>query len=300
MFKIVGDDLPEVATLGLNLAPTIRVFDGEEPYELPPIAKISAFGGRNAPSNSEEIPLSNPDYAGYLFVVTPGFEFSELTSLSSSTWTFSGAANPLAANLGSYWIYNNKIYILAELKQLGIADGLTVSAIASANIGVPDTNQNFLIDLTEWGDVTVNQVLVNEILFTPAANPSSPQTKEFKVAGSTLTLYADTATTPNNFAIAQVFVEKEIGAPVAPSARVAVFDFSAEEVFYLDAISYLGTAFAPPQNAWNPLYGEFFWREPQATLFMNPLTPLSPKRSITDVAPAKSDIGSITYPSRGV
>lgn len=299
MFKLIGDDLPEIPTLDLNLAPAIRVFDGEEPYSLPPLVRFSPFAGRGTPDNAEEISLENPDYAGYLFVVTPGFEIHSISSLSSSSWDFASASRPLNAGLGNFWVYNNSIYILGELGQLGIADDLTVKAVASANIGIANASRNFLIDLTAWGSVTISQVLVNDILFTPAVNPLSPQTKEFKVTGSTLTLYCDAATSPVNFAIAQIVVEKQIAAPIAPSASIAIFDFSDQDAFYLDAISYLGISFAPPQNAWAPLPGEFFWKEPRATLFMNPSQRLTPKRSIFDVEPGIQAIGFLTYPAGG-
>ena len=288
MFILVGNALPDRSSPRARATPIFRVYKAG-PKKLPPLFIVRARASL-IEDDDIDVPMPAPSDVGVYAIASVLFDITKILRVSASFGALSILNTPVSAGSFSTWSSGRQIHALLPKEFCTPGASMTLQGISSSFLPIPDSDSNFLLDLSSWGAVTPEVLWSKGMLFKPAVNPSTPRSGEFTSQGSGIyKLFADGGTAPQPYSVVDITFSVTIRFEAI--ATYAVFEFSANDLVTLESIEYLGRHFKPAADVLNPRLEEFFYSRHRAVLFLN----LGLNIAAPTPSPSTSTISSFSY-----
>jgi len=238
-----------------------------------------------------DVPMPPIAFSGVYAIAFLPFTVSKILEILLPQGALATLADPLKATPFTCWQSGENLHAFFPPGLGNPTAGAVVRAIAETKLPIPDSGDNFLLDLSTWAGATPETMWSQGMLFRPSVNPSSPKTGEFVDQGSGIyKLFADEGTAPDAFSPVQITLATAV--LFEAEAIFAGFDFTQSGLISLEAIEYLGKHFQPAIDKFKPQVGDLFWSKPRAVLFLDLATNIKPVAMNTGFTSA---ISTFTY-----
>lgn len=241
----------------------LRLWNGSS-RRMAPIFKFDRLAGY-IPNTVEEviIPISKPDYGGYVYKVPLSVTVTTVKSLTINSVSIPVVKDPIDCFPGSCWHDASRLVVIAAP---GTPVGTGNSAVMVCEVQKPVIVDGSIGSITVDTGLSVSKVVVSGLTFTAAV--STPQPGEFTQNDTTITLTLGTGFNIPNAALATLTGSFTETLPVSQLSAL-FFDLSAYDSIVITGIDYLGIAFADSADRYKPVHGELFWNSKVLSLFVS-------------------------------